>query len=149
MADLTQQLEEARQQVAMLTARAAAMPVQAPSHVVQQCAPASPGGQPPSTLHLYAASQQQQQQQVRCKRAQSMPAAVPPAALQAPPAPQQPVAVPQAPAWAPLVQRHRAAPKAAAAPPTQRSPRLKDLQALCDDLDKYVKQVCSNESLQR
>lgn len=148
MAELTQQLVEAKQQVATLTARGAAMPVRAPSHVLQQGAAASPGGQPPSTLHLYAASQQQQQQ-ARCKRAQSMPAAVPPPALQALQPPQQPVREPRVPAWAPLGQPHQAAPEAAAAPQTQRSPRLKDLQALCNDLDKYVKQVCSNESLQR
>ena len=151
VADLTQQLVEAKQQVATLTARVAAPPVRTPSHVLQQGAAASPAGQPPSTLHLYAASQQQQQQQqhARCKRAQSMPAAAPAPAPQAPLAPQQPIAVPPVPAWAPLVQPHQAAPAAAAAPQTQRSPRLKDLQALCDDLDKYVKQVCSNESLQR
>ena len=147
MADLTQQLVETKQQVATLMAQAAATPVRAPSHVLQQGAAASPGGQPPSTLHLYAASQQQQQAQ--CKRAQSMPAAVPPPAPRATLAQQQPTAVPSVPTWAPLVQQHQAAPAAAAAPQTQRSPRLKDLQALCNDLDKYVKQVCSNESLQR
>ena len=149
VADLTQQLVEVKQQVATLTARASATPVRAPSHNLQQGAAASPGRQPSSTLHLYAASQQQQQQQARCKRALSMPAAVPAPAPQAPLPPQQHIAVHQAPAWAPLVQQRWAAPEAAVAPQTQRSPRLKDLQALCNDLDKYVKQVCSKESLQR
>ena len=148
MADLTQQLVEVKQQVATLTARASATPVRAPSPNLQQGAAASPERQPSSTLHLYAASQQQQQQ-ARCKRALSMPAAVPAPAPQAPLPPQQHIAVHQVPAWAPLVQQRWAAPEAAAAPQTQSSPCLKDLQALCNDLDKYVKQVCSKESLQR